>query len=179
MSKNDDERIKRGGAPDMRGDRGSEDQDRTSAGLVSDQDYERFLEDEFTDSALPSAPPIPGYHLLWGTTASQYDSVQRRQRMGYEPVKRSEMPGFDPSNGQLLAGHDGFITCNEMLLFKIPEAKYQVMMNFFHHKKPLQEEEGIVGQYEKQGQRLGSDDDGVADMERDMARIRNKVQYFA
>jgi len=180
LNKGDDERTKIGGAQDVRGDRGANEADeRDGSGLFSEDDYERFLEDEFTDAALPNAPPIPGYHLLWGTTASQYDSVQRRQRMGYEPVRQSELPGFDASRGQALAGYDGFVTCNEMILFKIQEAKYQVMMNFFHHKKPLQEEEGIVGKFNQQGERLGDSDDGVTDMERDMARIRNKIQTFS
>ena len=170
----DDERTKIGGAPEVRGDRGAEiDSAREDIG-----DYEKFLEDEFTQSALPTAPLIPGYHVCWLTTASSYDSIQKRQRIGYSLVRSSELPGFDASNGQSLTGYDGLITCNEMVLAKIPMAKYQSIMKYFHHTKPMQEEEGIVGKFNEQGERLKDVDDGAAAMEKEIARLRNKVPVF-
>jgi hypothetical protein len=117
--------------------------------------------------------------LVWLTTSSQYDSIQKRQRLGYSPVRQSEMPGFDASNGQTLAGYDGHVTCNEMVLFKIPQDRYQKIMTFFHHKKPLEEEEGIIGKFNDQGERLNDRDDGVEAMEREAAAQRRKIPNFA
>ena len=177
----EDERIKVGGATDVRGDRGYEDDDgRDGSGLASDDaEFAKFLEDEFTQTALPTPPKLAGYHLCWLTTSSQYDSVQKRQRLGYTPVRQSEMPGFDASNGQTLAGFDGMVNCNEMVLFKIPDSRYQQIMNFFHHTKPLDEEHGIIGRFDSQGERLQDADDGVTAMEKEIKALRNKRPTFA
>lgn len=175
----EDERTKIGGALDIRGDRGAEDTERETSGLTSDDDFEKFMEAEFTQTALPNPPALRGYHLVWLTTTSQYDSIQKRQRLGYTPVRQSEMPGFDASNGQSLAGYDGHVTCNEMVLFKIAEERYQKIMGFYHHKKPLEEEEGVVGKFNDQGQRLNDRDDGVDAMEREAAIQRRKMPSFS
>jgi hypothetical protein len=178
QSNNEDERTKIGGAADVRGDRGAEENDREGTGLTSDDDFEKFMEAEFTQTALPNPPGLNGMHLVWLTTASQYDSIQKRQRLGYTPVRQSEMPGFDASNGQSLAGYDGNVTCNEMVLFKIPQQRYQQIMGFYHHKKPLEEEEGVIGRFNDQGERLTDSDDGVAAMEKEAALARRKVPTF-
>ncbi len=181
LNKDGDDRTKIGGAPDIRGDRGAEygeGDERGTSGLSSDDDFEKFMEAEFTQTALPNPPALQGYHLAWLTTTSQYDSVQKRQRLGYAPVRQSEMPGFDASNGQTLAGYDGHVTCNEMVLFKIPMDRYQKIMAFYHHKKPLEEEEGIVGKFNDQGERLKEADDGVEAMEKEAAVQRRRTPTF-
>jgi len=178
LNRDDDDRTKIGGAQDVRGDRGATEEDRAGSGLVSDDDFEKFMEAEFTQTALPNPPALQGFHLVWLTTNSQYDSIQKRQRLGYTAVRQSEMPGFDASNGQSLAGYDGFVTCNEMVLFKIPNSRYQQIMGFYHHKKPLEEEEGIIGKFNDQGERLNDRDDGVEAMEREMAIQRRKMPSF-
>jgi hypothetical protein len=176
----EDERTKIGGAPEVRGDRGAEqDSGRDGSGLESDADFEKYLQDEFDQSALPTAPLIPGFHVCWLTTASSYDSIQKRQRLGYVLVRQSELPGFDASNGQSLTGYDGLITCNEMVLGKIADSRYQAIMKFFHHTKPMQEEEGVVGKFNQQGERLTDADDGAAAMEREIAALKNKVPHFS
>jgi hypothetical protein len=48
---------------------------------------------------------MPGWHLCWLTTTSAYDTIQKRMRLGYSAV-RLGVPGFDPSNGKPLAGHE-------------------------------------------------------------------------
>lgn len=174
----DDERTKIGGALDIRGDRGTDDNDRETSGLASDDDFEKFMEAEFTQTALPNPPALKGYHLTWLTTSSQYDSVQKRQRLGYQPVRQSEMPNFDASGGQTLAGFDGYVTCNEMVLFKIQEDRYQKIMAYYHHKKPLEEEDGVVGRFNDKGERLKDADDGIDAMEKEAELQRRKVPTF-
>jgi hypothetical protein len=99
--------------------------------------------------------------------------VFKRQRLGYELVRRSELAGFDASNGQSLGGYEGFVTCNEMVLAKIPEARYQSIMKFFHHTKPLQEEEGVVDKMNRVGgERVADEDDGLIAAQREMAQKR-------
>lgn len=176
-----DDRLKRSSSPEVRGARGiSEDAERTQpSALLSETDLERIIESEFDQSALPTAPLLPGWHVVWLTSQSQYDSLQKRERLGYQPVLRDEMSNFDPSNGQRLGNMDNYITCNEMVLYKIEEARYQAIMRHFHHKKPMQEEASIADtiragmQKDSSGKELGSfEGEGIQDLE-------TGVQYAA
>lgn len=176
-----DDRLKRSSNPEVRGARGVyEDAERTQpSALLSETDLEQIIESEFDQSALPTAPMLPGWHVVWLTTQSQYDSIQKRERLGYKPVLREEMSGFDPSNGQRLGNFDNFITCNEMVLYKIEEARYQAIMRHFHHKKPMQEEASIADsikanqRQDSSGKELGSfEGEGIQDLE-------TGVQYAA
>jgi hypothetical protein len=116
--------------------------------------------DEWTQSALPAVPELKGWHLCWLSTTNSYDSIDKRIRLGYVPVKSEEFPGFE--NYRVKAGeHVGFIACNEMLLYKIPMDVYQDVMAHFHHEAPLEEANKIRMQAEQQvgrdstGKRLG------------------------
>lgn len=170
-------RTKRIDDPEARGVRGvAEDAERVGeTGLMSTDELEKIIRDEFEQTSLPNPPAIPGYHLCWLTTTSQYDSISKRTRLGYSPVRAAEVPGFDPSNGQSLGGYEGFVTCNEMVLFKIPEARYKIIMNYFHHKKPLEDESNIVAQVKQatgdtaedsKGRSLVEIEGGLKDLER-------------
>jgi hypothetical protein len=105
---------------------------------MSDEERSRFLRDEFTNSALPSLPPIPGFHMCWLSTTNQYDSIMRRVRLGYRPVKVDEMPQF-VSLSMKTGEYAGCIAVNEMILFKIEEEVYQLLMKTYHHDMPEQE----------------------------------------
>ncbi len=45
--------------------------------------------DKWQNSALPDLPvgAIPGFHLCWLSTTNNYDSIDKRMALGYEPVK--------------------------------------------------------------------------------------------
>jgi hypothetical protein len=81
--------------------------------------------------------------------------------MGYTPVKAEELPGFE--NFRVKAGeHEGFVACNEMILYKMPEEVYQDIMSEMHHHAPLDEQEKIKVQQDQllnakdsNGRRLG------------------------
>lgn len=141
-----DARLVRSAAPDVRGDRdGASLASRDEAvESLSDAELDALVQSEYEQTALPNAPLIPGFHLCWLTTMSKYDTPAKRERLGYRPVRYSEVPGFDPSNGATVAEPNGVVTCNEMVLYKIPEARYQAIMRYFHHKRPADEEESIV-----------------------------------
>jgi hypothetical protein len=99
---------------------------------------------------------MKGWHLCWLSTTNSYDSIDKRYRLGYVPVKSDEFPGFD--NYRVKAGeHVGFIACNEMLLCKIPMEIYQDIMLQMHHEMPNEEADKIRVQVEQlQGQRDSS-----------------------
>lgn len=112
------------------------------------EERRRMFRSEFLQEALPTPPAIPGFHLCWFSSTNQYDPIHKRMRLGYEPVKADELPGFE--HMKVKAGeHVGFVACNEMLLFKIPEEIYQEIMLEQHHYAPLEEAEKIKIQQEQ------------------------------
>lgn len=118
--------------------------------FVSAEQRRKMWKDEWVQSALPSVPEIPGWHLCWLSTTNSYDSIDKRIRLGYVPVKAEELQGFE--NYRVKAGEQtGYIACNEMLLYKIPMDHYQEIMSHFHHDQPLEEAEKIRRNAESQG----------------------------
>jgi hypothetical protein len=116
--------------------------------FVSADERRKMWKDEWTQSALPNVPEMPGWHLCWLSTTNSYDSIDKRIRLGYVPVKADEYPNFE--NYRVKAGeHVGFIACNEMLLYKIPMELYQDVMAHFHHEAPLEEANKIRLQAER------------------------------
>ena len=141
-----------------RQDRSSEDATRQppQEKFISAQERRKMWSDEWTQSALPNVPTIPGWHLCWLSTTNSYDSIDKRIRLGYVPVMADELPGFQ--NYKVKAGeHVGQISCNEMLLFKLPMEEYQALMTHLHYEMPNEESEKIRVQVENlQGQRDSS-----------------------
>ena len=121
--------------------------------FISAQERRKMWSEEWTQSALPKLPSMDGWHLCWLSTTNSYDSIDKRIRLGYVPVKSDELPGYE--NYKVKSGeHVGYISCNEMLLFKLPMDVYQEVMTVMHHDKPREEAEKVKVQMESlQGQR--------------------------
>ena len=119
----------------------------------STQERRKMWSEEWTQSALPKLPSLDGWHLCWLSTTNSYDSIDKRMRLGYVPVKADELPGYE--DYRVKSGeHVGYISCNEMLLFKLPMDIYQEVMLYQHHERPREEAEKIRVQVENlQGQR--------------------------
>ena len=121
--------------------------------FISAQERRKMWSEEWTKSALPKLPNMDGWHLCWLSTTNTYDSIDKRIRLGYVPVKSEELPGYE--DYRVKSGeHVGYISCNEMLLFKLPMDIYQEVMTHMHHDKPREEADKIRVQLESlQGQR--------------------------
>jgi len=121
--------------------------------FISAQERRKMWSEEWTQSALPKLPNMDGWHLCWLSTTNTYDSIDKRIRLGYVPVKSEELPGYE--DYRVKSGeHVGYISCNEMLLFKLPMDIYQEVMTHMHHDKPREEADKIRVQLESlQGQR--------------------------
>ena len=153
-----DTRLKKTLNAGGREQRSSQDQDRAAPEekFISKQERRKMWSDEWTQSALPKVPDISGWHLCWLSTTNGYDSIDKRMRLGYVPVKADELPGFD--NYRVKAGEDvGFIACNEMRLYKLPMEVYQEVMTQMHHDAPNEESDKVQVQVEQlQGNRDSS-----------------------
>ena len=103
------------------------------------RDLEATMEDAM-DGLLPNLPPPPGYRLCWLSTTHERDFLGRRERMGYTPCLVSEMPpgvaSYLPVDVQSASEGDGMIRVREMVLYKIPEQRWEAIMQIQHHKRP-------------------------------------------
>ena len=171
-----DSRLKKNLNAGDRENRGSRDTIREAPEdkLASSDERRKMWKDEWQQSALPVVPEMKGWHLCWLSTTNSYDSIDKRIRLGYSPVKAEELPGMD--NNKVKAGeHAGFISCNEMLLYKIPNELYQDVMAHFHHEAPLEEAnkirlqaEQVVGR-DSSGRKLGQvEGEGLDDLSKQL-----------
>jgi hypothetical protein len=143
--------------------------------FMSAQERRKAWSDEWTQSALPKTPELPGWHLCWLSTTNSYDSIDKRMRLGYVPVSADELIGFE--SYRIKSGENtGFIACNEMVLYKIPMDLYQDVMLQMHHEKPMEEADKIRIQVENlQGARDSSgkslaqvEGEGFGDLDRNI-----------
>lgn len=105
--------------------------------------------DKWANNALPDIPEglIPGMHLCWLSTTNQYDSIDKRMALGYEPVKAAALgKGFDHLGKMNSGRFEGCISCNEMILFMIPEDIFQEVARMLHHDDPLEHQRNITAQ---------------------------------
>ena len=147
-----DSRLKKSLQAGGRNDRASEDASRRppEEKFMSAQERRKMWSDEWTQSALPKTPALAGWHLCWLSTTNNYDTIDKRMRLGYVPVTADEIPGFD--SYRVKAGeHVGHVSCNEMLLFKLPMDVYQDVMAQMHYEAPREEVDRILSQAESAG----------------------------
>lgn len=137
-----DERLKKpAGRPRL--NRAMEERTVTENREISDDERVEMFRQQFFQSSLPDLPKIPGWHMCWLTTTNPRDSIQTRIRLGYEPVKPEDVPGWEYAT--LKTGDwAGFIGVNEMLAFKLPMSLYEKFMQEAHHDAPLREEEKLT-----------------------------------
>lgn len=151
MNLGNDDRIKKVSDPARRS-RAMEDRAVTESRELSDDDRVQMFRDSFYQSALPDLPEIPGYHVCWLTTTNPRDPIQGRFRLGYEPVKPEEVPGWEYATIKT-GDHTGLIGVNEMIAAKLPQRLYLRVMKEVHHDAPLREEERITSDMDSMGQR--------------------------
>ena len=180
-------RIKRD-LDDRLADRAQEVKER--ANDISENDIARrerldAFRDKWANSALPDLPAgiIPGMHLCWLSTTNTYDSIDKRMALGYEPVKASELgKGFEGLGKMSSGKFEGCVSCNEMVLFKLPEDIYQEVMRMLHLEDPLEHQRNITAQVRDtaQGNKGGRSvlEGGTLEMEKDAARANNKNIRF-
>ncbi len=126
-------------------DRHMKDRDVTQNRDLSDDERVEEFRQQYFQSALPDIPKINGYHVCWLTTENPRDPIHGRVRLGYEPIKASDIAGWD--HASLKTGEwEGCIGVNEMIAFKLPLELYEQYMYINHHEQPLSEEEKLSSQ---------------------------------
>ena len=187
MTTNNNPRIKRD-LDDRLEARVQEVKERSMTANPEDIAHRERLEafrDKWANSALPDIPAnsIPGMHLCWLSTTNTYDSIDKRMALGYEPVKAGELgKGFEGLGKMSSGKFEGCISCNEMVLFKLPEDVYQEVMRMLHLEDPLEHQRNITAQVRNSAdERKGGRsllEGGLLEMEKDTAKANNKNIRF-
>jgi ribosomal protein S21 len=140
--------------------------------------------DKWQNSALPDLPQdiIPGFHLCWLSTTNNYDSIDKRVALGYEPVKASELgKGFEGLGKMSSGKFEGCVSCNEMVLFKLPEEIYQEVMRMMHLEDPLDHQRNITDQVRSTAQEGKGGrsilEGGILEMEKEAAKANSNVRF--
>ena len=140
--------------------------------------------DKWQNSALPDLPAgiIPGFHLCWLSTTNNYDSIDKRVALGYEPVKASELgKGFEGLGKMSSGKFEGCVSCNEMVLFKLPEEIYQEVMRMMHLEDPLDHQRNITASVRNTAQEGKGGrsilDGGHLDMEKEAAKANSNIRF--
>lgn len=98
-------------------------------------------------AALPDLPKIPGYHVCWLSTTNTYDPVHRRQMLGYELIKATDIPGWDHDQLNIKQGpYEGYIGINEMVAARLPIELYKKYMLESHFHAPNREASRLANQ---------------------------------
>jgi len=162
-----DDRLKK--SADNRESRAMVDRTVTQDRTLSEDERVEMFRQQFFQSALPDLPKLHGWHTCWLTTTNPRDSVHTRLRLGYEPIKPEDVPGWEYAT--LKTGeYQGFIGVNEMLAFKLPISLYEKFMREAHHDAPMREEEKLSDTAEfmqQQARASGANlsmGDGMSDM---------------
>jgi len=139
-----DERLKKSAVgAESRESRVVQDRATTENREISDDERVAMFRQQFFQSSLPDLPNIPGWHACWLTTTNPRDSIHMRMRLGYQPIKPEDVPGWEYAT--LKTGdYQGFIGVNEMLAFRLPMSLYEKYMQEAHHDAPLREEEKLT-----------------------------------
>ena len=146
---NRDARLESPGRRDRRMDKHA----RSNRNLKDDIRLKEFRK-QFHHDVLPDLPKIPGYHVCWLTTTNTHDPIQARVRLGYEPVRPSEVPGWKFASVKSAFVEGDVISVNEMIAFKIPLDLYEEMMRIAHHERPLDEEDRLKQRVEQTKQAM-------------------------
>jgi len=151
---------------------------------LSNRERIEAFRDKWQNSALPDIPKdaIPGMHLCWLSTTNTYDSIDKRMALGYEPVKAVELgKGFETLGKMSSGKFEGCVSCNEMVLFKIPEEIYQEVMRMMHLEDPLEHQRNITSQVRSTAQEGKGGrsilEGGILEMEKETKRANSNIRF--
>lgn len=165
---------------DERLGRASADAERTGQdGTILDMEERiALLRQEWKNDVLPYVPNDDKYHYCWLSTNNQTDPIYRRLRIGYELVKKEEMPHLNLNSTAVSSEFENIISINEMVLSRIPLILFNELMLINHHEKPLEEEKllkanMVLDEEDSEGTALGRvEGEGIKNLAKRVARPR-------
>lgn len=114
---------------------------------LTDEEFSRRMRDTQGGTLMPYVPAIPDYHVCWAVANLSTSGGCFTQYLdrGYTFVEPEDVPGFIYEEVQDRGDAcEGKIRHKELVLVKLPERQYQMLMQHFHHAEPLRTERGIL-----------------------------------
>jgi hypothetical protein len=179
-SERDEERL-RNTSSDDRTSRAMEDRAVVENREMTDDERIEMFRMQTFQHVLPDLPKIPGFHTCWLSTTNQSDTISYRMKLGYTPITRDDIPGWNFDHNSLKTGdYAGLIGMNEMLAFKISDKLYQAYMTQAHYDAPMQQDQKLINDIEalnaqaKSGKSYISSEEGMDEI-RDGLRTKKPV----
>lgn len=119
---------------------------------LTDEEFMRRMRDTQGGTLMPYVPAIPDYHVCWAVANLSTSGGCFTQYLdrGYTFVEPEEVPGFIYEDVQDRGDAcEGKIRHKELVLVKLPERQYQILMQHFHHSEPLRTERGILEDFKR------------------------------
>ena len=178
----DEERLRKTSSDD-RSNRAMEDRAVSENRELTDEERIEMFRMQTFQHVLPDLPNIPGFHTCWLSTTNQSDTISYRQRMGYTPITREDIPGWNFDHNSLKTGdYAGLIGMNEMLAFKISDKLYQAYMQQAHFDAPNEQDQKLINDIDalnaqaKAGKSYIESDEGMDEIR---SGLRTKKPTFA
>ena len=127
---------------EARRSRKTDDRSVTQNRVLTDDERLNEFRKSFYQSVLPDLPKLDGFHTCWLTTANSRDPLAARFRLGYEPIRAEDVPGWEYLSMKT-GDYPGCIGVNELIACKLPLDLYEAFMYEAHHVQPLSEEQKI------------------------------------
>lgn len=124
---------------------------KSAATHDADAIWQQFLSAQGMN-ILPNIPNDESYSYCWLTTMEGVtDNVHLRQRQGWQLVSWEDVEHLGVTRGSFgnnraASMSDELVTCNEMVLGRIPTEVRKRIMTMFHHDAPTDNEENIYAQ---------------------------------
>lgn len=111
---------------------------------LSDEEFNRRIRKNQIHGGFPSYPPLPGWHTFWASTELRNpDNVLYREQLGYRLVKAMEVPGHHAEDIKT-GTYEGCIGFGDLVLMKIEDSRYQMLMDYYHNELPHAASRGII-----------------------------------
>lgn len=131
-----------------RGRGGFDADDWARADRPTDPERRRQLRAIMDDTLLPNLPKRDGFHRCWVNILHQFDTVERRMRMGYWLVKHEDVKkeGWDCDEYRVKDAssiYSGHVVWREMVAMETDQDNFIAIMRENHHDAPMDQARSI------------------------------------
>lgn len=161
--RDDDERVayRDDSIGEARGDRerAFDSDDWSRADRPTDPERRRQIRAVMDDTLLPNLPKRAGFRRVWVNSIHQFDTPERRIRLGYWFVKHEDVKkeGWDCDEYRVKDAssiYSGCVMWREMVAMETDEANWLAIMRENHHDAPMDQARSIYENLQAAGEQV-------------------------